>query len=152
MAEEQKEKVYLPIIYDASTGKPALPEEIRLAILFADEIGVKPERGHVCLYFGKPWITIEGWYFLLRKYWPKACLKTRPLDINERGRANIPEGVDAWVAEVYTEEGGKLLSMGYGYARQEEPLAPKSTVETRWPWRLAEKRAEEDAIRKAVGL
>jgi len=139
-------------IYEASTGELAPPSAVEIAIKYAQEVGIKPERGHIVLYHGRPWITIEGWYYLLRQKFPEAQLATRPLDFVERERAGIDEKVYAWRAEVYTKAGGDLLAVGYGYAREDEPLAKGSAVEPRWPWRLAEKRAEEDAIRKVVGL
>jgi len=158
MQEEQKprgkgEETKLPVIYEASTGKPAPVEEIARALEFAQELELNPRLGHVCLYYGKPWVTIDGWYYLFRRSFPKGQVVTRPLDPGERELQKIrDEELHAWKAECYDDQGA-LLSVGYGYAREgEEPLAKGSAVEPRWPWRLAEKRAEEDAIRKALGL
>lgn len=142
----------LPVLYEASTGAIAAVQATVRALEYAQEVGVLPERGHICLYHGKPWITIEGWYFLLRQKWPDACLVTEPIPQDERERMKVADNVHTWRAKVCDKMGGNLLSMGYGYSNPEDPLAFKSSVEPRWPWRLAEKRAEEDAIRKAVGL
>jgi len=150
--EQVNKKEKLPAIYEASTGELAPATAAEMALKYAQEVGIKPERGHIVLYHGKPWITIEGWYYLLRHKFPSAKLLTRPLDYLERERAGVDEKIYAWKAEVYSRDGGDLLAEGYGYAREDEPLAQKSAVEPRWPWRLAEKRAEEDAIRKVVGL
>lgn len=139
-------------IYEASTGQVANRDARELAIAYAQEVGVLPQRGHICLYFGKPWITIEGWYYLLRQEFPNALLTTRPLENEERAKLKVDEKTHAWEAKVYDEDKGKLLSVGFGYANPDEPLAQNSPIEKRYPWRLAEKRAEEDAIRKVVGL
>jgi len=146
----KKEK--LPAIYEATTGELASATAVEIAIKYAQEVGIKPERGHIVLYHGKPWIAIEGWYFLLRQKFPQAKLVTRPLDFVEREQAGIEQKLHAWKAQVYEKDGGDLLAEGYGYSRDDDPLVLKSPVEQRWPWRLAEKRAEEDAIRKVVGL
>ena len=143
----------LPAIYDASKGELA-PRELALeAITFAKRTGLRPELGHICLYFGRPWVTIDGWYYRFRSKYPRGKVVTSPLLGNDRIALGVDEGTHAWKAEVYEEDGGKLLSVGYGYAREgEEPLARASAVEPRWPWRMAEKRAEEDALRKVVPL
>lgn len=143
----------LPVIYEASTGGIAPPDLRQRAVEWAREVGLKPELGHVCLFFGKPWVTIDGWYYRFRQVYWQGQLTSRPLAADERYAAGITDtNLHAWVAEVYDIPGGKLLSMGHGYAHAEEPLAAKSAVETRWPWRMAEKRAEEDALAKAVPL
>lgn len=143
----------LPVIYEASTGAVAQLELRQRAVEWAREAELKPEFGHVCLYFGKPWVTIDGWYYRFRQLYPLGQLVSRPLAADERYAAGITEPtLHAWVAEVYDLPGGRLLSIGHGYAREDEPLAQKSPVETRWPWRMAEKRAEEDALSKAVPL
>ena len=148
-AQEQR----LPVIYEASTGAVAQLELRQRAVEWAREAELKPELGHVCLYFGKPWVTIDGWYYRFRMFYPQGQLVSRPLLSEERYAAGITEAaLHAWVAEVYDVPGGNKLSMGHGYAREDEPLAQKSPVETRWPWRMAEKRAEEDALSKAVPL
>jgi len=150
--DKEKREIKELAIYEATTGELASSTAAQIALKYAHEVGVKPERGHIVLYHGRPWITIEGWYYLLRQKFPSAKLLTRPLDYMERERAGVEEKIYAWKAEVYSRDGGDLLAEGYGYAREDEPLAKGSAVEPRWPWRLAEKRAEEDAIRKVVGL
>lgn len=149
--EEVKER--LPAIYEAATGS-LVTKELRLAAIeYARSVGLMPELGHICLYHGKPWVTIDGWYYRFRRKHPLGWLTTTPLLGNDRLALMVEEGVHAWKAEAYEGEGGGCLSVGYGYAREgEEPLVYKSAVEPRWPWRMAEKRAEEDALRKAVPL
>lgn len=150
---EQEAKERLPAIYEASTGE-IVARELRLAAIdYARKVGLVPELGHVCLYHGKPWVTIDGWYYRFRRKYPEGLVVTKPLIGNERLAMDLDDLTHAWKAEVYTKAGGDLLSMGSGYAREgEKPLAYKSAVEGQWPWRMAEKRAEEDALRKAVPL
>ncbi len=149
----REEETRLPVIYEASTGGIAPLDLRRRVVEWARETELRPELGHVCLYHGKPWVTIDGWYYRFRLMHPNGQLLSRPLTSEERYAAGITDtNLHAWRAEVYDVPGGHLLAMGHGYASQEEPLAQKSPVETRWPWRMAEKRAEEDALSKAVPL
>jgi len=149
----QKEKESFPAIYEASTGNLLPVEQRRQLVLWAKRRGLNAHLGHVCLYFGHPWITIDGWYYLFRKTFPGGDLITRPLTESERIEFSIGKDIHAWRADTYERAGGWHLAMGYGYARSgEEPLAAKSAVEPKWPWRMAEKRAEEDALRKTVPL
>jgi len=143
----------LPAVYEASTGEMVKGELRLAAIEYARRVGLRPELGHICLYYGKPWVTIDGWYYRFRGAYPDGKVVTRPLSSNERLDFQLDEHIIAWKAEVYAKDGGDLLAVGYGYASKgEEPLAKGSAVEPRWPARLAEKRAEEDALRKVVPL
>lgn len=140
-------------IYEASTGYKVVGEQALAALDYARAVGLLPELGHICLYFSKPWVTIDGWYYRFRQKYPGGHVVTFPLLANDRQALMLGEDVHAWKAEVYDSDKGALLSVGYGYARAgEKPLSKKSAVEPDWPWRMAEKRAEEDALRKAVPL
>jgi len=151
--ERQRTQRRLPAIYEASTGEMVKGELRLAAIEYAKRVGLKPELGHICLYYGRPWVTIDGWYYRFRRAFPDGKVVTRPLSSNERLDSQLDDHVIGWKAEVYAKDGGELLAVGYGYAsKSEEPLAKGSAVEPRWPGRLAEKRAEEDALRKVVPL
>jgi hypothetical protein len=140
-------------IYEASTGSLADVKLRFAAAQYARKVGLLPELGHICLYHGRPWVTIDGWFYRFRKRYPSGHVYTRALTQDEREGINLDEKIQAWKAEAFDTPKGDLLSVGYGYASEgDDPLALKSAVEPRWPWRLAEKRAEEDCLRKAVPL
>lgn len=146
-------KPYLPAVYEATTGQVVAMNLRMAAIKYAVRVGLKPELGHICLYHGKPWVTIDGWYYLFRHKYPSGHIYTHAVSKEERELMKVEEDVHAWCAQAFDSPKGHELSIGYGYARaSDDPLALRSAVEPRWPWRLAEKRAEEDAIRKAVPL
>ena len=150
---EQEAKQKLPVIYEITTGAKAPTELRQLAIEYAQKLGLVPELGHVCLYHGKPRVTLDGWFYLFHKHFPKGRLISRPLNEEERHFLAIEGDLQAWRAEVYVEGTDNLLSVGYGVALAgEDPLAHKSAVEPNRPWRMAEEQAEEDAIRKVVPL
>lgn len=136
-------------IIEADTGQLAPAPQIQKAIEYAHSLSLDPLLGHVCLYHGEPWVTIDGWYYRLRRKLPRACLESRPLTDEERKARRVEDHQHAWVAFVYEYQGGKLLATGYGDASKDKPWH-RSAVEVLQPQRLAEKRAEEDAIRKVV--
>lgn len=138
-------------LQDVGEKRMASGQQTIAALAFAREVGARPGLDEVQLYFGRPWLTIKYWYRHFKDIYPEGHVKTFPLSSNERAAMLVEEGTHAWKAEVYDGD-GKLLAMGHGFARkgEEGPLARGSAVEPVWPWRLAEKRAEEDALRKAV--
>lgn len=152
-ARKSTYKPHLPMIREVGEKRLATPTEVERALAFIREVGARPELGEIYLYFGKPWLAIQYWYRAFRETYPRGRTVTQALDLNERKRTQLPDDVQAWKATCFNNEGVEI-SVGYGYARQGEagPLAHGSAVEPQWPWRLAEKRAEEDAIRKAVPL
>lgn len=66
---------------------------------------------------------------------------------------NLSEDVEAWKCEIYDHEGG-FLAVGYGLASRDPEVRFIKGVPEKWgtPQRRAEKRAEEDAFRKAFPL
>ena len=138
-------------LLDVGEKRVASQQSTTMGLAFARAVGARPELDEVQLYFGRPWLTIKYWYRHFKEIYPDGHVLTRALTSNERGDMKVEDATHAWKAEVFDGD-GKLLSMGYGYAMADEktPLARGSVVEPVWPWRLAEKRAEEDALRKAV--
>ena len=147
MAQESKTAIS---IIEASTGKLAPADQIQRAIAVAESLELNPLLGHICLYQGTPWVEIDGWYYRLRrKYGLAVDLRTRPLSEQERCDQRVEEHQHVWKAEVVIVATGQTIACGYGYSSTAEPWH-KSPVEKLRPQRLAEKRAEEDAIRKVV--
>lgn len=138
-------------LQDVGEKRVASRQQTLAALAFAREVGARPSLDEVQLYFGRPWLTIKYWYRHFKDIYPDGHVKTAPLGSNERATMKVEENTHAWKAEVFDGD-GKLLAMGYGFAMADEktPLARGSAVEPVWPWRIAEKRAEEDALRKAV--
>ena len=138
-------------LQDVGMKRPASRQETLMGLAFAREVGARPLLDEVQLYFGRPWLTIKYWYRHFKDIYPDGYVKTFPLSSNDRAAMLVEDSTHAWKAEVF-DGADHLLAMGYGYAMADDktPLARGSAVEPVWPWRLAEKRAEEDALRKAV--
>lgn len=143
-------KSLIPEVGDRDGKYKPSPTEILRAYLYAKEVGADLVLEEVVLYFGRPKLTIDYWYRKFREKYPKGYLKTRPLNEEERKLYKASEDKHVWKCEVYDEQ-GRLLAEGYGEASEERPHK-SSAVEKEHPQRIAEKRAEEDAIRKAIAL
>ena len=144
---------------DIATGELLTREKLGSLIAWGDSLGLKPYLGHVCLYYGKPYVTIDGYYYKLNKNHPAIRIGTRPLTQEEREQELILEGAHAWIAEAW-ENGEKLPTTGLGIATKEE-IEAKSTrkpeefrapVVHGHPQRVSEKRAEWQLLRKIVSL
>uniref|UniRef100_A0A6H1ZZW3 Uncharacterized protein n=1 Tax=viral metagenome TaxID=1070528 RepID=A0A6H1ZZW3_9ZZZZ len=143
----------LPAIFEATTNEIVKGELQIAALQWAETAGLRPELQHVCLYFGRPMPTINGWHYLFRRIHPHGTIGAAPLNEKERGIAGIPETVEAWEANTF-DANGNHLTVGHGYANRDNKTQLYKGVSEQWglAWDRAEKRAEEDALRKAVPL
>ena len=144
---------------DIATNE-VIPRDKLLALVeWGTRLGLKPYLGHVCLYFGKPYITIDGYYYLLNKSESGMITGTRPLNPEERQSYQIAEGDIAFIAEAWTKE-QKLSVTGLGIVTREEiegkstrrPEEFRAPVVHSHPQRMAEKRAEWQLLRKLIPL
>ncbi len=141
------------LVQEVADPNNATAQAIISAVLYAQEVGAHPEIGEVVLYHGKPYLTDDFWIRRLREQFPTATLISRPLKDSERLEMMVGEFTHAWVAELY-EPGKGLLANGFGFAMKDdkEPLVRGSAVEVVFPWRLAEKRAIVDCIKKIIPM
>ena len=144
---------------DIATGND-IPQDIFLALVkWADSLGLKPYLGHVCLYYGKPYVTIDGYYYKLDRSEKDIHIGTRPMSKEEFASYQVPEGAHAWLAEAWSGD-TKLPTTGLGIITQEEiegksernPDHFRAPVVHDKPQRMAEKRAEWQLLRKLVPL
>ena len=166
-AQEDLEKAAEQLITDLSklpatdiaTKTPLSDVQIGALVAWGEHLGLKPHLGHVCIYHGKPYVTIDGYYYLLAKNHPAIKIGTRPLTKEELELELVFEGTYAWIAEAW-ENGEKLPTTGLGFATKEE-IAAKSArdpgqfrapVVHDHPQRMAEKRAEWQLLRKLIPL
>lgn len=144
---------------DIATKKALTIMDIGELVTWADRIALSAHLGHVCLYHGKPYVTIDGYYYLLNKQKRDMFIGTRPMSGQERIDYEVPEGDFAWVAESWQGK-RKLPTVGIGIVTGEE-LTTKSLrnpehyaapVVHSHPQRMAEKRAEWQLLRKLLPL
>jgi len=128
-------------------------------VLWAESLGLNAHLGHVCLYFGEPYVTIDGYYYLNNKRDRPFSVGTRPMTAKEKIAYMIEDAAYAYLAEVWLD-GVKLADTGCGYVTKDEvdekskkdPSQFRSPIAHAHPQRMAEKRAEWQLLRKLIPL
>ena len=128
------------------------PEEKRLLAQVAITYGFDPLMGEVTIYQGNPFISIDGRYRKAQETGRLDGVNTRPATKQEREDWQIPDGDYFFRSEVWVK-GSSRPFVGWGKVRKSETTGGKGykPVETN-PQRMAEKRAEAQALRKAFHI
>jgi hypothetical protein len=133
--------------------------QVQALIDYADQYGLDPYRGHVVMYFGAPYIGLDGYLFKAHQSGKLFNLNSKPMSQEERTLYMVGEGDHAWLSEVHLHEGNQTFS-GVGIVTAAEmaehstksPEKLRSPVVAAHPWLLAQKRAEWQALRRAFPI
>ena len=128
------------------------PEEKRLLAAVAIAYGLDPLMRELTIYQGQPFVSIDGRYRKAQESNLLDGAASRPATEQERTEWSIPLGDYFIRAEVW-RKGSSHPFVGWGRVRDAETLGGKGfkPVETN-PQRMAEKRAEAQALRKAFHI
>lgn len=159
LAKEGKAAVSRLPTTDLATRQSLAAEQLKSLIVWGESIGVKPWLGHVCLYFGKPYVTIDGYYYKNNKRQEPYSLSTRPMTAEERKEYQLLKGDHGWLAEAMDRD-GTPQGIGIGIVTKDEiegksektPEQFRAPVVHSHPQRMAEKRAEWQLLRKLITL
>ena len=88
-------------VKDAGTKVLATADQVKALIEFADRYNLDVYRNHVCLMYGKPYVEIDGLYWLARQTKEFDGLKTRPMFTEEKRQVGWRDADIAWYAEVH---------------------------------------------------
>uniref|UniRef100_A0A6H2A0A6 Uncharacterized protein n=1 Tax=viral metagenome TaxID=1070528 RepID=A0A6H2A0A6_9ZZZZ len=144
---------------DLGTGE-LLPREMVLALInYAGKYHLDPARGHVCLMYGRPYITIDGYLYHAAQDGRPYSIESRPLAPDEFGTYQIEAGSHAWISTVRFAGAGNYVT-GLGIVTKEEMEAKSkrhpdqlaAPVVAAHPWQMAQKRAEWQALRRAFPI
>lgn len=144
---------------DLGTGELLKHEMVLALVAYAEKYGLDPARGHVCLMYGKPYITLDGYLYHAWQTGTHYTLASRPLSKEEILTFQIPEGAHAWQAKVRFLDTENTFT-GLGIVTHDELTAKSSRdinklrlpVVAAHPWLLAQKRAEWQALRRAFPI
>ncbi len=144
---------------DAHTRDMLSPEDITGLVDFAESVGLNAYLGHVELYFGKPRISIDGYYYLAKTQGKNVSVLAQPATKEEYAQYKVPESdyfsiAHGWLGMLEIKE------VGLGIVTQEEisEMSKKnieqkrSPIVAKYPQRMAEKRAEWQLLRKLIPL
>jgi len=159
LAKEGKAAVSLMLTTDLASRHALSEEQVKALVTWGITIGVKPWLGHVCLYFGKPYLTIDGYYYKNNKRQTPYSLSTRPMSASERKDYQLAKGDYGWLAEARDRDGASQ-GIGIGIVTRDEvegksdknPEQFRAPVVHSHPQRMAEKRAEWQLLRKLIPL
>ena len=144
---------------DLATGEMLAPETVHALMVYARKYDLDPYRGHVVIYYGKPYIGIDGYLYHANQTGKGFQLRSRPLTEDERITYLAGEGNHAWLCEIIIGDNESSFT-GLGIVTREEmearsPTKPeklRSPVVAAHPWQLAQKRAEWQALRRAFPI
>ena len=159
MAKRGVGKVSLMVVNDLATNKALDNSQIQSLIVWGVDTGLKPWLGHVCLYFGKPYVTVDGYYYLNNKREKPYSISTRPMTAEEKKTYQLGKEDYGWIAEAKDRE-GVVVANGMGIATKDEldekskrdPEQLRAPVVHDHQQRMAEKRAEWQLLRKLIPL
>jgi hypothetical protein len=144
---------------DVATGQGLSEAQVQGLITFASDVDLKAELGHVCLYFGKPYVTMDGYWY--RKFQTHAdfVVSCMPMTKEERKSYMVGEKDFAFIARALTT-GGDELNRGIGILTDSEineksakhPENFAAPVAHDKPQIMTEKRATWQLLRKMIPL
>lgn len=144
---------------DLSTGEVLEPDKLMDLAVYAVDAGLDPRRGHICMMYGKPYVTLDAYLYHARKSGRRCRLTSRPMHQDERTDLMVADGDHAWLADLEFPETGEVY-MGLGIVTAAEmaemstrnPNRPRSPVVHGKPWQMANKRCRRDALAQAFPL
>ncbi len=154
-----------PLLYprmlreDIGEKKLLSPEDRLGLIQYAAIYGLDAFLGHVCLMYGEPYITAEGYFYNAKRSNKKFSLASMPMSDAQRIVYQAPQGSFAWLCFVKSEQMTEPV-LGIGIVTAEElteeargkPGQLRYPVVAAHPTLMAQKRAEWQALRRAFPL
>jgi len=144
-------KTMLERIEAARFPQALKPEEKRMLAMVAITYGFDPLMGEITIYQGRPYVSIDGRYRKAQETGIFNGITSRPATKQEREEWQIPDG-DYFVKSTVEIRGGGHFE-GWGRVFKAETVGGQGfkPVEKN-PQRMAEKRADAQALRKAFHI
>lgn len=140
---------------DVGTGHLATANQVRLLVEFCNRTGLDLYRRHACLMYGKPYIEIDGLYFLARETKEFEGLSSRPVTLSEKAEFGWDPYDVAWFAYVYRKGCAQPFRGCEHNTQARINERTRDGSESRWPVlrdrpdRMTEKQAIRYAMRAA---
>ena len=128
----------------------SMPEKKILAQV-AIAYGLDPLMKEVSIYQGNPFVSIDGRYRAAQETGELDGVESKPATAEERLDWNIPAGDFFFKAAVYKKECSRPF-VGWGRVFEKETHGAEFLPVVKNPQRIAEKRAEAQALRKAFHI
>ncbi len=126
-------------------------QEKQLLTQVAIAYGLDPLMKEVSIFQGSAYVSIDGRYRAAQETGLLAGVETRPATLVEKEAWDVPEGDYFFRAEVYRKDSPRPF-VGWGRVFAKETVGSDFLPTVRNPQRMAEKRAEAQALRKAFHI
>ena len=144
---------------DLATGEVLGPDKLLALARYAVDCGLYPRRGHVCMMYGKPYVTLDGYLYHARKSRRPYTLTSRPVHQDERPDFQVADGDHAWLGDLELLDTGEVyMGLGIVTAAEMAEMSKKNTTQPRSPvvhgkpWQMANKRCRRDVLAQAFPL
>ena len=127
------------------------PEEKALVATVAMSYGLDPILNELSIYQGRPYPTVNAWYRKSQETGKFDGMDSRPANKKEREERNAKEGDLLYRCEVWRTDASHPF-VGWGRVRAEERKGDAHLPIVKDPDRMAEKRSEMQAMRKAFSI
>jgi len=145
------EKTMLERIDVAKFPQALRPEEKKMLAMVAISYGFDPLMGEITVFQGRPYVSIDGRYRKAQETGIFNGITSRPATKQEREEWQIPDGDYFVKSTVEIKGGGHFDGWGRVYASETKGGKGYTPVEKN-PQRMAEKRGDAQALRKAFHI
>ncbi len=149
--EKMSEAQMLVRVGQAKFPQELKPDEKKLLAIACVTYGFDPIMHELSIYQGNPYVSIDGRYRKAQETGRLDGVETRPATQDEKSAWQIPGGDYFFRAEVYVK-GSTRPFVGWGRVRKTETEGKEFLPVVNNPQRMAEKRAEAQALRKAFHI
>jgi len=128
--------------------------EIDKAMTMVKQYGFSPQL-HLTLYQGRVTVNVDGQFWWARQHSRERFdIITKPIPNADKAQYGIAPIEIGCIAEIYRVGSNRPACTGFGRASRDgrNPVARGSAVEAQHPYRMAEKRAEAQALRKWLAI
>ena len=149
--EAMSPKAMVARIQQARFPQALQPAEVQLLATVAISYGLDPLMGELSIYQGRPYVGIDGRLRKAQETGRFAGIESRPATLAEREAWQIPDEDFFFRCEVYSK-GVDRPFVGWGRVFERETHGKGFKPTETNPQRMAEKRAEAQALRKAFHI
>lgn len=147
------------LLKDLGSGEALSSPKVKALVRYSNALNLDIRLDHVCLMYGQPYVTHNGYLYHANRSKKPYQLNSRPMNDQERKSCLLGEHDHGWIAEIDVIPDGSHF-VGVGVVTQDElsaevqgkPGQKRFPVVADKPWIMAQKRAEWQALKRAFPL
>lgn len=159
LAQRMPERFNLLPRADVETGEVLDKAATQLVVAFAESVGLNAYLGHVDLYYGKPRVSIDGYYYKAKTQNRDISVAALPAVTEDYEKYHVDKADFFSIARGWVK-GEEVHEVGIGIVTMAElaemskknPDHKRYPIAAKYPQRTAEHRAEWQLLRKLIPL